>query len=323
MHHDRMAAVNDLIRRFGDKLAGLRRLVIQPFDDYTEPRSHVPSWDPVDAENILDTLTTPKLRDARIPFKLIPGLRQILSQITDLQFGIPRDALKMNFNVVVADLRPHADTIIRLEISDEARVESWNLDSDLEDDVAQPPSIPHGQRHVVQSPRLKQLILQKFPESVLLDAIMAFDCQVISTISIEMGPYRPRTRPGQDRDQRDLLRFSAGFLHKTYPFIACISVKFLTYKEELLFFERFAEPDDNGKWLFPRLTALEFRDMPPHFMKPLLNIATSRLKSSATSSIRSITMGSQSSYPETIIDSYASSLKPYVPDVKLLHSYTY
>ncbi|KLO07788.1 hypothetical protein SCHPADRAFT_1001389, partial [Schizopora paradoxa] len=269
----RTAMMNDLIQKFGNKLAGIRQLFIYLEDDDSgESDRHLSSWYTSAAEdNSYSTLSTPCLRVARVPFPLIPGLRQFLSQITDLEFTIPGNSLRTNFNVVVDVLRSHADTIVCLKISDEARLSSWNMQSDDEDDDTKLPLVPRGERHVVLFSRLKRLVLQKFPERVLLDALTAFDCPVISSVSVEMGIYRPW--PLQVGNQEDSKQFSANFLQAAFPSVECVAVKLFSYKKDLLFFEDFAKPDGNGMWLFPHLTTLEFGDMPPHFMKTLLDIS--------------------------------------------------
>ncbi len=81
-----------LLQNYAHKLAGVERLDIFPSDD--DSATEYPSWDPLEVKEFdKDQVIPSKIYSASLPLRLLPGLRPFLHQVTDLQFGIPADAL--------------------------------------------------------------------------------------------------------------------------------------------------------------------------------------------------------------------------------------
>ncbi len=112
-----------LVREFAHKLASLHHLVIHPFND--NGGNNLPVWDLLKVREF-STLQVTQLRVARMLSLLLLGLRHVLSEPTDLAFGLPGDALGMSLNTVAEFLRAHSSTLIKLNISDEARDPRWS-----------------------------------------------------------------------------------------------------------------------------------------------------------------------------------------------------
>lgn len=224
----RMGAVKSLVQRCGHKLADLDRLDICPFEDTRTYGRDTPCWElleepaPSDQAGAVAVVDDPKLRVARLPLQLLPGLRHILSKITDLDIGIPGHALTMSFIEISDFLRPHSDTLVSLKLSDWAREARWTIWCRLLDD--DPPITPFpttgGQHGVVQFPHLKKLNLDSFTDCILLDAFSTLDCPSLSEICFKLGWYQPL-----DNDQRNSC-ISTTFLHERFPSVECIAANF-------------------------------------------------------------------------------------------------
>ncbi len=201
------------VLNFGHKLAELDRLEFHPFYFYNGValNTSLPVKD-FDGRQIL----MPKIRIARVPSQLLPGLRPILSNITvlDTTTSDHPESLKTNIQVDVflERLEPYSSNIISLTLTDSnapprRRRRSIQLSEDLS-----PVPDPNPRTRRILFPRLRRLKLVSFSEYVVQDVVSAMDCPILSHLSVST------------RDDRRNNSVSTALLHNSFPKLECVAV---------------------------------------------------------------------------------------------------
>ncbi len=218
----RMEIMNSMVQNFGHKLANLERLEVYPFRDDGIFVSDLPMWGPLevvgsDGQHVMES----KLRAARLPLQFLHDLHPFLRNATEFETGIPSQLkdLTSGFSVFADYLRPYANTLVDLTLSDTARDHRWRFWSAAPEIDLPTKPFPNAddQGRPISLPQLKRLTLNGFAECILLDALSTFVCPSLSELSISLGWYVPQ-------DKRRNRRVSAASLHKLHPFITCIDI---------------------------------------------------------------------------------------------------
>jgi len=222
-------------------------------------------------------------------------LRPLLNNITELEIVIPGQSkdLTSEFGTFADYLRPYADTLVDLKLSDSARDSRWRswLGTPGIDESVKAP-FPNGkdQDRPISFPGLQRLTLNGFVDCILMDVLSMFECPSLSDISIGLGWYVPE---GERRDRR----ISAASLHEKHPSLRCIHIclRENDFDRNTEFFEALTKPDAFGNWLFPRLEGIEFNRYSsqflisrPSMLKTLTRVVIARSSCGATMSIRSL-----------------------------------
>ncbi len=220
-HHSldqRMEIMNSLVQNFGHKLANLERLEVSPFREDGLFNSH---WGPVygfDGQHVIVS----NIRAARLPLQFLHDLRPLLNNITVLEIGIPGQSkdLTSGFGTFADYLRPYADTLVDLKMSDSTRDSRWRFWSGtpgIVESVKRP--FPNGkdQDRPISFPGLQRLTLNDFVDCILMDILSMFECPSLSDVSISLGQY---VHEGERRD----CRISAASLHEKHPSLRCIHI---------------------------------------------------------------------------------------------------
>ncbi len=218
---ERMTIMNTLVQDYGHKLAGLDRLDVHPLIDFILIDSDLPTWNPLEVCEIQDFV--PKLQSARLPLRLLPGLRHILSAVTDLEIGIPADDSSLTMSVIdiCEFLKPHSSTLLTLILLDRARDSRWLRWSRSErGPVPFPTTSGHGCR--VSFPRLRRLDLEGLSECIAVDVLRTLDCPTLSDFAIITGYYIPNGDLGNSC-------ISTSFLHQMDPSLECIYIQLRDY----------------------------------------------------------------------------------------------
>jgi len=317
----RMEIMNSLVQNFGHKLANIERLEVYPFRDDGAFFSNLPMWGPLEVVDFDDQhVIEPKIRAARLPLHFLQDLRPFLKNATELEVGIPSqlEDLTSGFGVFADYLRPYADTLVDLKLSDVARDSRWRfwLGAPEIDVPTTPFPKANDQGRPILFPQLKRLRLNGFAECILLDVLSTFVCPSLSELSVSLGWYVPE-------DERRNRRVSAASLHKIHPLITCIDIcphdGDIGRNDE--FFEALAIPDAVGNWLFPGLEVIRFdrKAFQSSTLKTLTRVVIARSSCSVTMPIRSVTFHLFETQLDAFTGACMSALKLLVPDVKCTH----
>jgi len=263
-----------------------------------------------------------------LPLQFLHDLRPLLSNITELEIGIPCQCkdLTSGFGTFVDYLRPYADTLVDLKLSDSARDNMWRFrfgPPDINGSAETPFPDAKSQDRPISFPGLQRLTLDGFVECILLDVLSMFACPSLSDVSIGLGWYVPE-------DERRDCRISAASLHEKYPSLRCIDICLPVNdfqsdcNRNIEFFEALTKPDAFGNWLFPKLETIGSNRSLNHslslessMLRTLTRVVIARLSCSTTMSIRSVNFLFFNTLPEKeILDIvHMRTLKLLVPNV--------
>lgn len=203
-------AIEDLVQRFGDKLANLDEL------DFLENSPSVAftladSWSSTQVEAISLKGIVLKLARIRLPSQFLIGLhtRGILSNITTLKTQMPIvEALEpmMHIESFFQALAVVSSTLTCLSVS--AASSEYRL---------LPIKFLSTDNHI-SLPQLKKLYLYSFTEGCLLQLLGAMQCRSLSFLTFTEAAW------GNSSDKGIKGSLSVSFLHNRFPNLASISV---------------------------------------------------------------------------------------------------
>ncbi len=213
--------MNSFMQNFGRKLADLHRLEVHPFHHDSVLDTGAPPWAPREGEDFDGRqFLAPKLRIARVPPRLLPGLRPILYNVAVLETGISVDPESRHARTIIAvfleRLEPYSGTLISLTLTNSERQSNRQSRAPIRQD---PSSNPEPRERRVSFPLLKRLQLISFAECTVQNVLSVMDCPSVSHFSLSTRMYTPM-------DDRRNVCISAALLHNSFPVLRRIAMDF-------------------------------------------------------------------------------------------------